>query len=63
MVFASTFTQPDPAIVVVGLALLLWLARLGFTYFAASHWRWTIADLLWLTVCVGVTLSYFLLLR
>ena len=63
MSIASTFTGPDPVLVVVGLALVVWVARLAITYFAARRWQLAIGDLLWLTLFFGITLTYMLLLR
>ena len=54
---------PDPAVIVIGLVLMLWIARLAFSYFAERKWQWTIADLLWLMFFAGLATTYLLLLR
>ena len=56
-------SEPDPLLVVVWLALTIWLLRLiWWDYLKAKRWQWTIADWLWLTLWVGVAITYVTLL-
>jgi hypothetical protein len=53
---------PDPFLVIPALALALWIARMALDYVAARRWQWSIADWLWLTLFVGLAISYLSLL-
>jgi hypothetical protein len=61
-VLASFPMGPDPAVVIVGMALACWLARLAWSHMSARRWQWTIADWLWFTVIVGLAITYLSIL-
>jgi hypothetical protein len=62
LVAGFPISGPDPALVVAGLALGIWIARLGWNHLVARRWQWTIADWLWLTLLFGLALTYLSLL-
>jgi hypothetical protein len=50
-------SYPNPVAVLIVVVLVAWAALSAWGYMEARRWRWTIADWIWVTLCLGLVLA------